>query len=462
MFEPRTYIERRNRLKKKVESGVVLLLGNMEVGMNYDANPYPFRQDSNFLYFVGIDQPGLAAIIDIEENKTIVFGDDLSLDDVVWKGAQPSISELASEAGVSETAPFSNLTGELEAALKKGRTVHFLPPYRSHNMLRLNDWLGVPVDGLKAKASEKLIKAVVEQRACKSAGEVEEMEKAVAISGAMHVAAMRAAQEGQKEAQIAGIVEGIAIGMGGNLSYPIILSINGQTLHNHFHGNALSKGKLVLGDFGAETTSHYAGDITRTFPVDQQFTQKQKEVYQLVLETEVRAIESLKPGLAYLDVHLAAAKQIAEGLKSLGLMKGDMDQAVAEGAHALFFPHGLGHMIGLDVHDMEDLGEDFVGYSTSVQRSSQFGLAYLRLARALQPGFVLTVEPGIYFIPELIDQWKAKNQFTDFINYEKVEKYRHFGGIRVEDNVVITATGHRILGNPIPKTIEEVEALRKA
>jgi len=461
MFASKTYTQRRNRLKKEVESGIVLLQGNKEVGMNYHANPYPFRQDSNFLYFIGIDQPGLAAVIDIEENKTIVFGDDLSLDEVVWMGAQPSMSEMAAKAGVSETAPFSNLAGLLETALKKGRTIHFLPPYRFENMQHLGDCLGVPLNDLKATASEKLIKAVVAQRACKSAEEVAEMGKAVTISGAMHIAAMRAAKAGQKEAELAGIVEGIAVSMRGNLSYPVIMTINGQTLHNHSHGNTLAKGKMVLGDFGAETASRYAGDITRTFPVDKHFTAKQKEVYQLVLDTEVKSIELLKPGLPYLDVHLAAAKQIAEGLKSLGLMKGDMDDAVEQGAHALFFPHGLGHMIGLDVHDMEGLGEDFVGYSDSVKRSTQFGTASLRLGRELEPGFVLTVEPGIYFIPELIDQWKGKNKFTDFINYDKVEEYRNFSGIRIEDNVLITNEGHRILGNPIPKTIEEVETLRQ-
>jgi Xaa-Pro aminopeptidase len=286
------------------------------------------------------------------------------------------------------------------------------------------------------------------------------MERAVNVTGAMHVAAMKAARVGQIEAELAGMVEGMAVSAGGNLSYPVILSVHGQILHNHYHGNTLQNGQMVLGDFGAETAMHYAGDITRTFPVDRRFTPKQREIYEIVLDAEVSAIASLKPGVLYRDVHLAAARRMAEGLKSLGLMQGDLDEAVTQGAHALFFPHGLGHMIGLDVHDMEDLGEKYVGYSDAVTRSTQFGTAYLRLARALEPGFVLTVEPGIYFIPQLIDQWRRKNLFADFINYQTVAKYRNFGGIRIEDNVLITENSHRILGDPIPKTVAEVEGLR--
>lgn len=286
------------------------------------------------------------------------------------------------------------------------------------------------------------------------------MEKAVNTSGLMHLAAMKAARAGRKEYELVGLVESIARAGGGGLPYTVILSVNGQILHNHYYGNTLQSGQLVLGDFGADTAMHYAGDITRTFPVDQKFTARQKEIYQIVLDTEVAAIQSLKPGVRYLDVHLAASRHIAEGLKSLGLMKGDLDEAVAAGAHALFFPHGLGHMIGLDVHDMEDLGENYVGYGNELIRSTQFGLRSLRLARTLEPGFVLTVEPGIYFIPELINLWRKENLHTEFINYDKLEAYFDFGGIRIEDNVLITTEGHRVLGNPIPKTLAEVEALR--
>lgn len=460
MFSANTYQARRDRLKHDLKSGLALFLGNQEVGMNYAGNTYHFRQDSNFLYFFGLDQPGLAAVIDADNDRAILFGDDLSIEDVVWMGAQPRMKALAERVGVWEVLPAKRLVGFLKKARRSGQTVHFLPPYRDDNKLLLKEALNIPLPKLKTAASEAFIRAVVAQRAHKSVEEVAEMEHAVNVTGAMHVAAMKAAREGQVEAELAGLVEGMAVSSGGNLSYPVILSVNGQILHNHYHGNTLAKGQMVLGDFGAETAMHYAGDITRTFPVGKKFTAKQKEIYEIVLDAEVSAIHSLRPGITYKEVHLAAARRMAEGLKGLGLMQGNLDEAVAQGAHALFFPHGLGHMIGLDVHDMEDLGEQYVGYAEGVTRSTQFGTAYLRLARALEPGFVLTVEPGLYFIPQLIDQWRRKKMFTEFINYANVAKYRNFGGIRVEDNVLITEHGHRVLGDPIPKTVQEVEALR--
>lgn len=460
MFSTTTYQSRRERLKKDLKSGLLLFLGNNEVGMNYAGNTYHFRQDSNFLYFFGIDKPGLAAVIDIDNGREILFGDELSMEDIVWTGPMPSLKTLAAQVGIREVLPSRRLVSFIKKAKKSGQPVHFLPPYRHDNMLWLKDTLNIPVPKQKSAASEAFIRAVVAQRAHKTAEEIAEMERAVNITGAMHVAAMKAAAEGKVEAELAGLVEGMAVAGGGHLSYPVILSVNGQILHNHYHGNTLRKGQLVLGDFGAETAMHYAGDITRTFPVANRFTTKQREIYEIVLDAEVSAIAALKPGVTYQSVHLAAARRMAGGLKALGLMQGDLDEAVEQGAHALFFPHGLGHMIGLDVHDMEDLGENYVGYSDAVRRSTQFGTAYLRLARELEPGFVLTVEPGIYFIPELIDQWRRKKKFTEFINYAALKKYRDFGGIRIEDNVLITGTGHRILGEPIPKTVEEVERLR--
>ncbi len=460
MFSKSTYSARRERLRKDVGSGLILILGNNEAPMNYRANTYHFRQDSNFLYFFGLDQPSLAAVLDVDANEDIIFGDELTMEDVVWTGALPTIAEQANQVGVSKTLPFSDLGVFLKKALDKKQPIHFTPPYRHDNMILLSEMLSQPVAKLKENASEVLIRAIVSQRSHKSAEEVAEMERAVDISGAMHVAVMKATAAGKKEAELAGIAAGIATGMGGALAYGIIMTINGQVLHNHHHYNTLQSGQLLLGDHGAETHLHYAGDLTRTCPVDKVFTQRQKDVYNIVLDAEVSAIESLKPGLPYRDVHLAAARRMSEGLKSLGLMKGDLDEAVAQGAHALFFPHGLGHMIGLDVHDMEDLGEDFVGYSADIQRSTQFGTAYLRLGRALEPGFVLTVEPGLYFIPELMDQWEAEGKFTDFINYGALKDWRNFGGIRIEDNVLVTQDGHRVLGKPVPKTVEEVEALR--
>lgn len=460
MFDLKTYESRRVQLAKTIKSGVLLFLGNGEAPRNYTDNTYAFRQDSNFLYFFGIDRPDLAAIIDIDAGETIIFGDELTIEHIVWMGAQPSIASQAEQVGVKKTSPYADLKAYLATAKKSGQTIHFLPPYRGDNTIKISQWLELPIEDLSKTASVPFIKAVIAQASIKSEKEIQELEKAVTISGTMHIAAMQAAKAGMKEAQLAGIVEGIAKGSGGDLAYPVILTVNGQTLHNHYHGNTLKSGQLVLGDFGAETAMHYTGDITRTFPVDPVFSAKQKEIYSIVLNMLNTSLAALKPGVRYLDIHLLAAKTMANSLKEMGLMKGDMEDAVAQGAHALFFPHGLGHMLGLDVHDMEDLGEDFIGYTDTLKRSKQFGLKSLRLGKELEEGFVITVEPGLYFIPELIDQWRAEKKFEAFINYEKVDAYRDFSGVRIEDDVLITNDGHRILGEPIPKTIEAIEAIR--
>jgi Xaa-Pro aminopeptidase len=462
LFDAATYAARRDRLQKEVGSGIILLPGNDDSPMNYLDNTYPYRQDSHFLYFAGISQPGLALVIDIDENTTTLYGDDLSIDYIVWMGPQSSMAELAHRIGVSHTAPYAALTEKLRATKAGQRKIHYLPPYRGDNSIRLSRWLDTPVDQLAGGVSESLIKAIVAQRNIKSDEEVAELEKAVNFTGDMHLAVMKAAKPGITEAALAGIAAGIAQAHGTQPGYSIILTINGQTLHNHYHGNTLTSGKLVLGDFGADSHMFYAGDITRTFPVDPTFTSRQRDIYNLVLQMQLSAIDALKPGARYYDVHLLSARVMVEGLKSLGLMKGDTDEAIAGGAFALFFPHGLGHMLGLDVHDMEDVGEQYVGYAGELERSKQFGLKSLRLGRALQPGFVLTVEPGVYFIPELMDLWQHEDKYLDFINYDKLQVYRDFGGVRIEDNILITATGHRILGNPIPKTIDEVEEVRKA
>jgi len=458
MFERTTYVKRRNQLTKLIESGLLLLLGNEESPMNYRDNTYPFRQDSNFLYYTGLDRPGLALLIDVDEGKATLFGEAITVEHIVWMGPQPGLDEQAESSGIEQAVEYERLPEALRTARQAGRTIHYLPPYRHDAMIRLHQWLDVPLDSLAQGASRAFIKAVIAQRSYKTEEEVAEMERALTITGRMHVAAMKAARAGIREARLAGIVSGIAHGAGGQLAYPAIVTINGQTLHNHYHGNRLSAGRLVLGDFGAETDRHYAGDITRSFPVDGTFTERQKAVYEVVLRAQLAAIEALKPGERYLDVHLLAARIIAEGLREMGILKGAVDDAVGEGAHALFFPHGLGHMIGLDVHDMEDLGEDLVGYTAELPRSDQFGLRSLRLARTLEPGFVLTVEPGIYFIPELIRQWQAEGRHLDFINYDRVQDFIDFSGIRIEDNLLITADGYRLLGPPIPKSVEEVEA----
>lgn len=460
MFSADTYSSRRQKLTDNLNDGVVLLFGNSNVGINYTDNYYHFRQDSSFLYYAGIDQINLAMIIDCETNETMLYGDEATMDDIVWTGPVSSLKSLASKSGIDKVLPFDALPKDLNAINSMKRRIHYLPPYRHLNRIRLYEWIMIPTDKTKDYASQDLIDAIVRQREVKSQEELDEMKIAVDISGEMHVEVMKQAKPNMKELDLVGVIHNVAAKYDTHMAYGIILTVNGQTLHNHHHHNLLTEGKLVLGDYGAESPLHYAGDITRTFPVSKIFTSKQKDIYQLVLEAEEYAISILRPGITYQEVHLEACKKMAFGLKDLGLMNGDIDQAVKEGAHALFMPHGLGHMIGLDVHDMEDFGEDNVGYSGSVKRSSLFGTAYLRLGKELKEGFCLTVEPGLYFIPELIDKWKNEKKFSQYLNYDKIEAYRNFGGIRIEDDVLITDNGHSIIGDPIPKSIDEIEALR--
>ena len=459
MFDSAIYVQRRDRLKEQLESGLVLFLGNEESPMNYPGNPYHFRQDSSFLYFFGLDFPSLAGVIDIDGNRDIIFGNDVDIEDIIWMGFQPSMKERAGKVGVNETSPLDKLEETIKQAAQQGKKIHYLPPYRPETELKLSRLLGVDSDEAKRNVSVELITAVVAQRSVKIKEEVDEIEMAHAVTLEMHTTAMRMAKPGVYEKEIAGKIEGIALSSGLNISFPIILTTNGQILHNHYHGNVLKEGRLLVNDSGAESALHYAADITRTIPVGGKFTQKQREIYEVVLNAQETAIQSIRPDIKNRAIHLKAAKTIADGLKELELMKGDMDEAVNEGAHALFFPHGLGHMMGLDVHDMEDLGEDYVGYDENIKRSDQFGIAYLRLAKELQPGYVVTVEPGVYFIPALIDKWKGENKFTQFINYEKVEDYREFGGVRLEDDVLVTEDGHRVIGKVIPKTPDEVEEI---
>ncbi|MGD9347153.1 MAG: aminopeptidase P family protein [Candidatus Aminicenantes bacterium] len=456
MFDAKVYAQRRKRLKEQIGSGLALFIGNEECAMNYPANPYHFRQDSSFLYFFGLDNPGLTAVVDVDEDKDIVFGDDVTIEDIIWMGDQPKLKDRAIKAGVEDTAPSKDLGERMRKAIQKGRRVHFLPPYRPETVARLRDLLGISDGLVRDYVSQALIKAVVSQRSKKIQEEIAEMEKALGITCEMYTAAMKMAKSGVYEREIVGQMEGIALSAGCHMAFPTILTVNGQTLHNHYHGNILEKGRLVVCDSGAESPMHYASDITRTIPVDGEFTNRQKEIYEIVLKTQLTAIEAIEPNVNYRDIHIQAAKTIASGLKDVGLIKGDVNEAVKNGVHAMFFPHGLGHQIGLDVHDMEDLGENFVGYDDKYKRSDQFGLAYLRFAKELEEGYVLTVEPGIYFIPALIDKWRGENKFPEFIDYDRVDEYKDFGGIRIEDNVLVTQDGHRVLGKPIPKTIQEL------
>jgi Xaa-Pro dipeptidase len=460
MFETSIYADRRRILKEKFDSGLILLLGNGESPSNFPANTYPFRQDSTFLYYFGIDRPGYAGTIDIDNNLETLFGDDSSVDEIVWTGPQPAVNDYAEIVGVKRAAETEKLNEQISSAIKKGRKVHFLPQYRLGNQIQLSLLTGVNLNSVNDYASEKLIKAVVAQRSVKSSEEIEELDEAVDIASKMHLAAMKMAKPDTDERKIAGMIEGIASSLGYGLSFQPIVSIKGQTLHNPFYDNKMKSGDLLVNDSGAESKLHYASDITRTIPVGGKFSDIQKDIYQIVLNAETNAINSVGPGVTFKELHLGAAKDIASGLIELGLMFGNAEEAVNAGAHSLFFPHGLGHMLGLDVHDMESLGELHVGYDETVQRSDEFGLKYLRLAKTLQTGFVCTIEPGIYFIPELIDQWKSQNQFPEFINYDMLETYKDFGGIRIEDDVLVTEDGQRILGSkPIPKTVEELEAI---
>lgn len=457
MFNSKIYIQRRSELKKKIKNGIILFLGNNEAPMNYTDNTYHFRQDSTFLYYFGLDRAEIAAVIDVDENKEIVFGNDFTIDMIVWMGPQPTIKQQAAKCGVKITKPLSDLSEICNNAVKQGRKIHFIPQYRYDNILTINKLLGISPHKVNDYASMVLIKAIAEQRLVKSKEEISEIEKAIDIAYEMHTAAMRFAKPGMYEREVAGFIEGLAFSLGSGLAFPPILSRNVQTLHNHYYGNKLKDGDLVVNDSGAEAASHYTSDITRTFPVNGKFTSIQKFIYEIVLAANTTAIKEIKPGINYKTIHLKAAEVITDGLKALGVMKGNTKKAVEAGAHALFFPHGLGHLMGLDVHDMENFGENNFGYDEKTKRSTQFGLKSLRYARPLVPGIVLTVEPGIYFIPELIDKWQSEKKFNEFINYSNVNKYRKFSGVRIEDDIVVINNGCRVLGKPIPKTVEEVE-----
>lgn len=463
MFSREVYIARRQELKNKVKKGLLLFPGNGHSGMNYRDNWYPFRQDSSFLYYTGINEvPDIYFVIDLENDREILFGDDPTPEEMVWTGAVDPMAVFAERSGIAEVRPAKDLFSFLKKARQKNRAVHYLPPYRAQTSLQLSAMLGIPVGELEKNASVSFIKAVVKQRSIKSLEEIEELHKAVNITASMHAHAIKSTVPGKTEKEIAGELQAIAIGAGGNIAFPVILTKNGQYLHNHPTGSVIEEGDIVLCDSGAETAMMYSGDMTRTFPAGRSFSPLQREVYNIVLAAHNTAIEALKPGVFFKDVHLLACTKLTQGLKELGLMKGDVEEAVASGAHTLFFQCGLGHMMGMDVHDMENLGEQFVGYTDDLQKSTEFGLKSLRLGKALEPGFVLTVEPGIYFNPFLIDSWKLRKKHMDFVNYHEVEKFKDFGGIRVEEDFLITDSGSQLLGDPLAKTPEAIEELKNS
>ena len=457
MFTKEIYIQRREKLRKSVGKGLILLLGNDESPMNYADNGYHFRQDSTFLYFFGLNQPFLAAILDCETGEDVIFGNDLTVEDFVWMGPQPSIAVQSLRVGVTQSEDIASLVVLLNKSASKRRKIHFLQPYRPENKIKLFDWLKIVPTKAKQKASVDLIMGIVNQRNYKSPEEILEIRKACDLSVEMHKLAMRMAKPGVTEDQITAAVQHVAVASGGQISFPIIATINGQTLHNHYHGNVLKDGDLFLLDAGAETAMGYAGDLSSTVPVNGKFTTRQRDIYSICLDSHNTAISMLKPGVPFKEVYFESSRVIIRGMKELGLMKGNVEDALVNGAHALFFPCGLGHMMGLDVHDMEDLGEVYVGYDGE-PKSTQFGLKSLRLGRKLETGFVFTIEPGIYFIPELIEQWKAKKHNSDYINFNRVEDYKTFGGLRNEEDFLITENGYELLGQPKPKSIADVEA----
>lgn len=457
MFSKETYMARRAKLKQTIGSGLLLFLGNDDCGMNYADNTYHFRQDSTFLYFFGLPYAGLSAIIDIDNNKEIIFGDELTIDAIVWMGTQPTLKEKSERAGITEVRPYKEIEAYLKNAQQKRQTIHYLPTYRAEHQIKLLAWLGV-TPGTET-SSVPFILGVVNQRNYKSAEEIVEIEKACVVTADMHLTAMRIVRPGIRESDVAAAVAEVAFANNYELSFPIIATINGQTLHNHDHSHLIKSGDMLLLDAGAETEMGYAGDMSSTIPADSRFTSRQKDIYDIQVASHEAAVAALRPGIPFVDVYELSCKVIMEGLKDLGFVKGDPMEAVKAGAHALFMPCGLGHMMGLDVHDMENLGETYVGYGGEA-KSTQFGRKSLRLGRTLEPDFVLTIEPGVYFIPELIDLWRGQDKFTEFINYEKVATYKDFSGIRNEEDYLITADGARLLGKKIPVHAEEVEGLR--
>ncbi|HIZ86149.1 MAG TPA: aminopeptidase P N-terminal domain-containing protein [Candidatus Coprenecus stercoravium] len=464
MFSKETYIARRaalvEEMRKNRQTGLLLFLGNDESAMNYAANPYPYRQDSTFLYFFGLDFPGLAALIDLEDGKAEVYSDELTIDSIIWKGAsQDRIKERCAMSGVDGTDSTDELKLRIHKAISKGRMVHFLPAYRAEHYVKLFNLSGVPDQAHDDMVSIPFVKAVISLRSHKSPEEIEQMEDAANISADMHLAMLSMLHPGMTEMEIVSVITGIALRRGFGMAFPPIATVNGQVLNNHWYGNTVKDGDVFLLNAGAENRMHYAGDISTTAPVGKRFTERQRQIYDIVLHAHKTAVESLRPGIPFVDIHLKAAEIIAGDLKAMGLMKGNVQEAVHEGAHALFFPSGLGHMIGLDSHDMEALGEAWVGYDGH-PRSTKFGLKSLRLARTLEEGYTLTIEPGVYFIPELIDMWRGQGKFKDFLNYDEIEKFRDFGGMRTERNYLITADGCRRLGKYFPITADEVEAMR--
>ena len=460
MFTADIYSARRAELRRRIGKGIILLPGNVESPFNYPNNTFHFRQDSTFMYFFGHSVPALAGVIDVESGEETLYGDDFTVEDIIWMGPQPTIRNFADEVGVAQSKPMAKLQEDVRRAISLGREVHYLPPYRGETILMMSDLLGIQPSMLHARKSWDLLFAVAEMRECKGEEEIAALEEAFEIGYQMHTAAMRNTRVGRTEHEVAGIVDGMALRYGTGVSFTTILSQHGEVLHNHDHSGTMTDGRLLLCDAGGEHLNGYVSDHTRTFPVNGKFTQKQKDIYNIVLAAHDAAAAALRPNMMYTEYSDAAFRTLIEGLKALDLVRGSVDDAIAAGAAYLFMPHGLGHGIGLDVHDCENIGERSFSFAEVEERAKQTACCITRQWWRLQPGTVLSNEPGIYFVPDLIDKYKAEGKCQGIVNYDKLEEYRDFGGIRLEDDMIVTATGSKQIGSKqIPITVEDVEAM---
>ena len=466
MFSKEVYARRRQTLVAKMadsaaegKRGIALFIGNPEAPAQYKDNCYKFRQDSTWLYFFGIDQPLYAAIIDLDNGNETIFANDVEIGDIIWMGPQPSVASVADSVGVEKSAPYTDLNAAVAKVLAEGRPVHFVKPSRYYNTMKIASLLGCGTDEVAGRFSLALTKAIISMRLVKEDCEIEAIDDACDLGYEMHTVARNSIVPGIIEQEIVGKMDGVTLSKGWGVSFPTILTQHGETLHNHLHDKIIEPGKLMVIDAGAESNVHYASDFTRTYPTSGKFTAKQREIYQIVCDCNEFAFSMTRPGISYREVHLKTMHLMLEELRALDIVRGDVQDMVEAGIAGLFMPHGLGHNMGLDVHDMEDYGENYVGYDDDQSRSPQLGLGSLRMARKLVPGNVITDEPGIYFIPALIEKWKSEKTDKGFVNYSKLESYYDFGGIRLEDDVLVTADGARRLGKErLPISPDDVEA----
>lgn len=466
MFSKEVYARRRQTLVAKMSDsaaegkrGIALFIGNTEAPAQYKDNCYKFRQDSTWLYFFGIDQPLYAAIIDLDNGNETIFANDVEIGDIIWMGPQPSVASIAASVGVEKSAPYTDLNAAVAKVLAEGRPVHFVKPSRYYNTMKIASLLGCGTDEVAGRFSLALTRAIISMRLVKEDCEIEVIDDACNLGYEMHTVARNSIVPGIIEQEIVGKMDGVTLSKGWGVSFPTILTQHGETLHNHLHDKIIEPGKLMVIDAGAESNVHYASDFTRTYPTSGKFTAKQREIYQIVCDCNEFAFSMTRPGISYREVHLKTMHLMLEELRALDIVRGDVQDMVEAGIAGLFMPHGLGHNMGLDVHDMEDYGENYVGYDDDQSRSPQLGLGSLRMARKLVPGNVITDEPGIYFIPALIEKWKSEKTDQGFVNYQKLESYYDFGGIRLEDDVLVTADGARRLGKErLPISPDDVEA----